>query len=66
MNDDNKKKKIGRPVGYRTKNPANKMLPVKVTEDQLKAYKEASEREKITFSAWVRDKLDKAALQTND
>jgi len=58
---DTTKKKRGRPVGYRSKNPANQTLPVKVTEDQLETYKSAAERSGKTFSAWVRDVLDKAS-----
>lgn len=57
--DKLKKKKRGRPLGSTVENTANKQLPrVRVTEDQLKAYKAASEREGKTFSAWVRGKLD--------
>lgn len=58
-----KPKKMGRPVGYRAENPASKMLPVKVTEDKLIAYKQASERAGKTFSTWVRDVLDKASAK---
>lgn len=56
-----KKKKMGRPVGTFSSNPANKMLSVKVTQTQLDTYKVASERDGKTFSAWVRDVLDGAS-----
>ena len=56
------KKKRGRPKGSISENTANKTLPrVRVTEDHLKAYKAAAERSGLTFSAWVRKNLDKAA-----
>ena len=56
-----KSTKMGRPVGSTKANPANKMLPVKVTEKQLKTYKAAAKRDGENFSAWVREKLDKAS-----
>ncbi len=59
--NDKQTRKVGRPVGYRAENPSNKMLPVKVTEDQLTTYKAAAEKRGSSFSAWVRDTLDKAA-----
>ena len=56
------KKKRGRPLGYRTKNPSDKVLPkVRVTDTQLSAYKDASVRSEKTLSAWVRDTLDRGA-----
>jgi len=59
---EDKKRKRGRPKGYRVENPHDKTLPkVRVTGDQLKAYKKASVRENQTFSAWVRDVLDDAS-----
>lgn len=59
MNKINEKP-VGRPVGFRVKNPRNKrMPPIQVTESELTAYKSASQREGKTFSAWVRDCLDK-------
>ena len=52
-------KRMGRPP---IENPASKTLPrIRVTPDQLENYKEAAEHEEMAFSAWVRDKLDKAA-----
>lgn len=61
MNEKTKKKR-GRPAGYKVENPQNKTIPkVRVTETQLTAYKAASERSGKTFSAWVRDVLDKAS-----
>ena len=53
-----KKTRMGRP---KSDNPATEKLPmIRVTGDQLKAYKAASERQGLTFSAWVRESLDKA------
>jgi len=61
MSDEIKKKR-GRPKGSKSEHTADKQLPrIRVTEKQLTSYKQASEREKVTFSAWVRDKLDKAS-----
>ena len=37
------------------------MPDMKVKKEQLEAYKAASEREEMTFSAWVRSNLDKAS-----
>jgi len=49
-------KQMGRP---KSENPATEKLPmVRVTPEQLNAYKEAAEKSNITFSAWVRDALD--------
>ena len=59
------KKKRGRPVGYRVDEPRNKSLNTKVTETQLTNYKTASEQSGKTFSAWVRDSLDKAVLDAD-
>jgi len=57
-----KKKKRGRPVGSKSSNNATKLLPsVRVTQVQLDKYQEASKREGVSFSAWVRDKLDSAS-----
>lgn len=53
------KRRPGRP---KTKNPATERLPVvRVTPNNLNRYKAASESAGATFSAWVRDALDKAA-----
>lgn len=66
MNDSVKRKR-GRPKGSTSENTANQTLPrVRVTEDQLKSYKQASKREKKNFSAWVREKLDKASKEVYD
>ena len=55
------KKKRGRPVGSTSDNNADAVMPmVRLKHDQLKAYKAASERQGLTFSAWVRENLDKA------
>ncbi len=41
--------------------PANKSLAgVRVTEEQLKAYKQKAKGEGKTFSEWVREVLDNA------
>jgi len=59
---EEKNKKRGRPVGTKSNNPRSTQLPVvRVTPNELSAYKAASEHENKTFSAWVRDKLDKAS-----
>ena len=62
MNDESKKP-VGRPEGYRAKNPASKTLsPIRVTEAQQNAYKKASERDGFkTLSAWIKSVLDKAS-----
>ncbi|NKB64304.1 MAG: hypothetical protein GKR95_20045 [Gammaproteobacteria bacterium] len=61
MNESTNKKR-GRPVGYRAKNPSDKVLPkVRVTDTQLNSYKDASMRSEKTLSAWVRDTLDRGA-----
>jgi len=52
------KKKRGRP---KSDNPMVRMPDMLVKDEQLKAYKAASNREGKTFSAWVRDALDKAS-----
>ncbi len=49
-------------MGYRAKNPSDKVLPkVRVTDTQLNSYKDASMRSEKTLSAWVRDTLDRGA-----
>ena len=53
-------RKRGRPPGWKPKNPVNRMLPVKVTEDKLAEYKEAAKRKEMTFSDWARNALDNA------
>ena len=54
-----KKTRMGRP---KSDNPATEKLPmIRVTGDQLKAYKTASKLSGMTFSAWVRENLDKAS-----
>jgi len=49
---DEIKKKRGRPKGSKAEHTAYK---------QLTTYKQASEREDMNFSAWIRNKLDKAS-----
>lgn len=50
-------KRLGRPPKH---NPASVVIPpVRVTPDKLEAYKKAAEKEGLSFSAWVRGKLDK-------
>lgn len=58
---EDKIKKRGRPVGSTSENPMVRMPGMKVKQEQLEAYRAASEREKRTFSAWVRSVLDKAS-----
>jgi len=59
---EEKKRARGRPKGYKAENPQDKTLPkVRVTNDQLENYKASSEREGMTFSAWVRNVLDAAS-----
>lgn len=56
-----KRRKPGRPPGYRVENPANKTIPkVRVTESQLEAYKQAAKASGSNFSQWVRGVLDAA------
>jgi len=57
------KKQPAKPKGRpKIDNPADQRLPVvRVTKDQLKAYRCASEASGGNFSAWVRRALDKAA-----
>ncbi len=53
---DKTKSVMGRP---KIANPADKQLPrIRVTEDQLKAYKAASKRSGKNLSEWVRSALD--------
>jgi len=60
MNRENNKQR-GRPKGSKISNPASKTLSnVRVTEDQLEAYKAAAKHSGMTFSAWVRQHLDNA------
>ncbi len=60
--NDIKTKCRGRPKFENPRDKRDKRLPVvQVSETELNAYKAASERAGITFSAWVRDKLDKAS-----
>jgi len=58
---DTAKRKRGRPKGYKAENPHSERLAVNVTSNQMDSYKAASEREGKTFSAWVREWLDKAS-----
>ena len=54
-----KKKKRGRPT---SQNPKVRMPDMLVEPERLERYKEASRKSKHkTFSAWVRDTLDKEA-----
>jgi len=54
-----KPSKMGRPP---LENSASVTIPrVRVRPDQLMAYKAASKRSKKSFSAWMRDVLDKAS-----
>ena len=53
-----KKKRRGRP---RSANPMVRMPEMMVRPEQLDAYRAASERAGKTFSAWVRDVLDRAS-----
>lgn len=57
-----KKKKRGRPLGSKSDMTSNKSLSnVRITQEQLNTYKQASQKAGKTFSAWVRDALDKEA-----
>jgi len=57
------KKKRGRPVGSKGNKTATKQLPrIRVTEDQLNAYREASGREGKSLSKWAKDLMDEASL----
>ena len=57
-----KKKKLGRPPKVKTADSV--IPPIRVTPNQLKAYKAASKIEGQTFSAWVRGVLDKSSKQS--
>jgi len=60
MNDETKKKR-GRPRGSVSDNPASVTIPrVRVTPEQLAAYKQSADQSGKTFSVWIRDVLDKA------
>jgi len=57
-----KKKKRGRPLGSTSENNADAQMPrIRVMKEQLEAYKAASKRSGQTFSAWVRETLDREA-----
>jgi hypothetical protein len=59
------KKKRGRPKGSVSCNPANKTLSnVRITETQFSDYKKAASTSGESFSAWVRDALDRAAKRS--
>lgn len=59
------KKGRGRPKGSTTNKTADAVLPmVRVTTDKLEAYKAAAEHSGLTFSAWVREWLDKGLKNT--
>ncbi len=67
MPENNNKKKMGRPIGYRAENPKNQPMPkVMLTESQLNAYKAASKASGKTFSEWVRNCLDNNLDNNND
>ena len=62
MNDSSHKRGRGRPKLSDTDERRDKRLPViQVSESELNTYKEAAEREKMTFSGWVREVLHKAS-----
>ena len=59
MSEPASQKKMGRPP---TENPASEKLPmVRVTPAQLSRYKAAAAQVGQSFSAWVRNALDKAS-----
>jgi hypothetical protein len=60
MTTPEKKKRRGRPP---IDNPATSRLPVvQVTPDQLVKFRAAAENNEQSFSQWVRDSLEKAAI----
>ena len=62
MGNAPRKKKVGRPIGYRKANPASEALPrVRVTPEQLNDYKKCAEKAGQSLSQWIRDCLDKGA-----
>ena len=62
MTKDKNIRTRGRPKLTDTSLKRDKRLPVvQVSENELEAYKAASERQGLTFSAWVRENLDKAS-----
>jgi len=64
--EDRKKKKRGRPVGTTSTNPANKMLPVKVTKERLEIYKTAANKAGTSLSDFIRLQTDLASIQVGD
>lgn len=59
--DKKETKPRGRPKGSSSENPATKTLAgVRVTADKLNNYKQAASKSGVSFSAWVRNALDKA------
>ena len=59
MEQDKKKPVMGRPKLEKT---IDQRLPrIRVTQEQLDAYKKASKREGKTLSEWVRYNLDKVS-----
>lgn len=55
-------RKRGRPKMDKQQDKRNKRLPVvQVNEAELNAYRAVSKREGVTFSAWVRNALNKAS-----
>ncbi len=61
MSEENKKR--GRP---RADNPMVRMPEMMVKPEQLSAYKEAAKKSKLSFSAWVREWLDKGTKAGKD
>jgi len=58
MSTQQKTAKKGRP---KLAHPASERLVIRVTPDQLSAYKDASDAVGKPLSAWARDSLDKAS-----
>jgi len=53
-------KKIGRPTRDPSGEPS-KLFPVRLTDSERQEYEQAAERAGMSVSAWMRDRLAKAA-----
>jgi hypothetical protein len=54
------KRERGRPARDPKGNPAQ-IVPIRMTQDERKAYERAAGKAKLSLSEWARDRLNKAA-----